>query len=43
MKNSEGRKHLEKPCVDVRIIENKFYINRRGGGGQDFSGSGQGD
>lgn len=43
MENSEGRTHLEKPCVDARITENKFYINRRGGSGQDCSDSGQRD
>ena len=43
VENSEQRTHLENPCIDVRIKENKFYINRRGGSGQDCSGSGQGD
>jgi hypothetical protein len=43
VENSEGRTHLEKPCVDVRKTENKFYINRRGTSGQDCSDSGQGD
>jgi hypothetical protein len=43
VENSEGRTHLERSCVDVRIKEKKFYINRRGGSGQDCSDSGQGD
>jgi hypothetical protein len=43
LKNSEGRTHLEKPSVDVRITKNKFYINKRGGSGQDCSDSEQGD
>jgi hypothetical protein len=43
VENSEGRTHLEKPCVEMRITENKFYINRRGVSGYNCSESGQGD
>ena len=39
----KGRTHLEKRRVCVRITENKFYINRRGGSGQDCPDSGQGN